>query len=80
MRMTINIDCSPEEARRFLGLPDISPINDMIVEEMGRQAKENISTLGDPERFVSQWFAAGGKSLEQFQQMMAKAMETGTKK
>ncbi len=24
MKMTIEVDCTPEEARRFMGLPDVS--------------------------------------------------------
>ena len=34
MKMTIEVDCSPEEARRFLGLPDVSSLNDHLVGEM----------------------------------------------
>ena len=28
MKFTVNVECSPEEARRFRGLPDVTPIND----------------------------------------------------
>ncbi|WP_310539304.1 DUF6489 family protein, partial [Phenylobacterium sp.] len=31
MKMTIEVDCSPEEARRFMGLPDVSSLNDHLV-------------------------------------------------
>ena len=34
MKMKIEIDCSPEEARSFLGLPDVSGLNARMVEEM----------------------------------------------
>ena len=74
MRMTIDIDCTPEEARRLFGMPDVSPINEMVVDEMTRKAKENLDTLADPERFVAQWMAVTGKGFEQFQQMMTGAM------
>ncbi|MBI1364556.1 MAG: hypothetical protein GC153_01185 [Alphaproteobacteria bacterium] len=74
MRLTINVDCTPEEARAFFGMPDVSPLNDMVVEEMTRRAKENIDTLADPERFMAQMMAMGGKGLEQFQSMMGAAM------
>lgn len=74
MRMTIDIDCTPEEARQLVGLPDITPVNDMIVKEMTRQAKDKIETLADPERLLSHWMNAGGKGLEQFQQMVGAAI------
>jgi len=78
MRMTIDIDCTPEEARRLFGLPDITPINEKIVEEMARRANENMDSLADPERFLSEWMGASGKGFEQFQQMMSMAMSGGS--
>lgn len=74
MRLTINIDCTPEEARAFFGMPNVEPMNEMIVEEMTRRAKENLDTLADPERFMTQMMAMGGKGFEQFQTLMGAAM------
>lgn len=74
MRLTINIDCTPEEARAFFGMPNVEPLNEMIVEEMTRRAKENIDTLADPERFFTQMMEMGGKGIEQFQNLMGAAM------
>ena len=71
MKLTINIDCTPQEARTFFGMPDLDPLNEMIVTEMSKRAKENIDTLADPERFMAQWFAMSGKGLEGFQSLMA---------
>ncbi len=34
MKVTIDIDCTPEEARRFMGLPDLTPVHDAYVEKM----------------------------------------------
>ena len=27
MKVTVDVDCTPEEARRFLGLPDLTPVH-----------------------------------------------------
>jgi len=32
MKMTIEIDCTPVEARAFLGLPDLTPIHERYVQ------------------------------------------------
>lgn len=80
MKLTINIDCTPSEARAFFGMPDIEPMNDMIVEEMMKRARDNMDTLADPERFMAQWMAMSGKSMEQFQNLMGAAMGGGAKK
>ena len=77
MKLTINIDCTPTEARAFFGMPDVEPLNKMIVEEMTRRAKENMDTLADPERFMDQWMTMSGKSMESFQNLMGAAMAGG---
>ena len=82
MKLTINIDCTPAEARAFFGMPDLEPMNTMIVDEMTQRAKENIDTLADPERFMAQWMAMSGKGFEHFQNLMGAAMSgmSGTEK
>jgi hypothetical protein len=74
MRLTINIDCTPAEARAFFGMPDVEPLNDMVVAEMTKRAKDNIDNLADPERFFTQMMQMSGKGMEQFQSMMGAAM------
>ncbi len=78
MKITVDIDCSPEEARTFLGLPNVQPMNDLIVAEMMTRAKENLDTLADPERFVQQWMTMSGKGVEAFQGFMGAAMNAAS--
>ena len=35
MKVTIEIDCTPEEARRTMGLPDLSPLHARYLQLMG---------------------------------------------
>lgn len=77
MRVTINIDVTPEEARTFFGMPDVRPLNDMVVSEMTRRAKDQMDTLADPERLVAQWVSMGGKSMDALQGLFASAMGAG---
>ena len=74
MKMTIDIDCTPTELRRFFGLPDVDAFNDMILNEMMERAKDNLDTLADPERMMSTWMNMSGASMEQFQNLMGAAM------
>lgn len=82
MKLTVNIDCTPQEARTFFGMPDVEPLNDMIIAEMSKRAKENMDTLADPERMMATWMNMSGKGLEGFQSMMSTAMgaSAGAKK
>jgi uncharacterized protein DUF6489 len=43
MKISVDVDCTPEEARRFLGLPDLSPVHAAYVEKMARAAGEGLT-------------------------------------
>jgi hypothetical protein len=69
MKMTIEVDCSPEEARRFLGLPDVSPLNEHLVGEMQKRMDANIAMLA-PEELMKSWMSFGAGAQEQFRKLM----------
>ncbi|MBW7835169.1 MAG: hypothetical protein H3C28_00825 [Sphingomonadales bacterium] len=68
MKVTINIDCTPEEARRFFGLPDMEKLQETVVEEMRRRMAEGLSAE-DLEKLMKLWMPAGGKAWESLQKM-----------
>ncbi len=74
MKLTINVECTPQEARTFVGMPDVEPLNKMVMDEMAKRAKENLDTLADPERLIAAWANMGGKGLEQFQNLVGAAL------
>ena len=76
MKVTVDIECSPAEARAFLGLPDVAPLNEHLVEEMRKRMDENISAMR-PEELMKSWFAFGGQATEQFRKLMTAATGGG---
>ena len=48
MKVTVDVDCTPEEARRFLGLPDLTPVHQAYVERMQKAVTEGVT----PESFT----------------------------
>lgn len=42
MKVSIDIDLTPEEARRAIGLPDLSPLHDRYVERLGEMIEGGI--------------------------------------
>ena len=34
MKINVEVDCTPEEARRFMGLPDLTPLHDRYLQMM----------------------------------------------
>ena len=49
MKVTVDIDCTPLEARQFFGLPDVQPMQQAVMAEMERR------TLGEMEKFAPAW-------------------------
>jgi hypothetical protein len=72
MKVTIEVECSPEEARAFLGLPDVTPLNDKFVSEMQKRMEANMAMLS-PEELVKSWTAFGLGAQEQFRKLMTVA-------
>ncbi len=69
MKLNITVDCTPEEARAFLGLPDVTPINDTLVQAVKQRIEQNVE-LVSPEFYLKQWYSMGGQASESFMQMM----------
>ncbi|HEX8485156.1 DUF6489 family protein [Sphingomonas sp.] len=42
MKVTIEVDCTPEEARRAMGLPDLTPVHDRYVAMMTETMESGI--------------------------------------
>jgi hypothetical protein len=57
MKINISIDCTPEEARRFLGLPDVVPVQEALMAEVEAKMREALRTL-EPEEMVRLWMPA----------------------
>ena len=45
MKINVEVDCTPEEARRFMGLPDLAPVHERYLAKM----TEVIDKQGTPE-------------------------------
>ena len=73
MKLKIEVDCTPEEARSFLGLPDVSGLNAHLVGEMKSRMDQNIAML-QPDELMKNWMAFGGQATEQFRKMMTTAV------
>jgi hypothetical protein len=66
MKITIDVDVTPEEAREFLGLPDVKPMQDALMSEIQAQMMNNLQAM-DPETMFKTWLPAQVQGLEQMQ-------------
>lgn len=72
MKVNINLECTPEEARAFFGLPDVTRLNDQLVEEMSRRMSENMAAM-EPDALMRNWMTMGGEWQKQFMSLMGQA-------
>jgi Family of unknown function (DUF6489) len=66
MKVTMNVDCTPEEARTFFGLPDVQPMQDHLLKEMQERLSTNLKAM-DPDTMIRAWLPATMKGFEQLQ-------------
>ncbi len=68
MKITVDVECTPEEARQFLGLPDVKPMQAAVLARMEEQMVNAVDAL-TPEAMLKSWFTVMPQSAEQMQKM-----------
>ncbi|MBC8240283.1 MAG: hypothetical protein ISR50_04990 [Alphaproteobacteria bacterium] len=58
MKIKIDIDCSPQEARAFLGLPDVAPLQAALLAEIQSRMKDAVAGA-DMESLLKTWLPSG---------------------
>jgi hypothetical protein len=70
MKVNIEIDCTPDEARRFLGLPDVVPMQEAVMAQIQKQMQDAIASAS-PEALMRTWLPFAPLTPEQLQKTMA---------
>jgi hypothetical protein len=68
MKINVEIDCTPLEARQFFGLPDVQPMQIAVMDNLQKQMMANIEKVS-PEALMQSWFTFDPKIAERFQDM-----------
>ena len=73
MKVHIEMDMTPQEARAFMGLPDVAPLQQQMLEEM-RARMRTAFDAGDPEAMMKAWMpflgsnaGSGAETFQKFQ-------------
>ena len=77
MKVNVEIDCTPLEARQFMGLPDVQPMQTAVMEKLQQQMSANIDKVS-PEALMQSWFTFDPKITERFQDMFASMAGLGS--
>ena len=68
MKVNVTIDCTPEEARTFLGLPDVQPMKEAMMQEMTQRLQQAMQAM-DPDTMMKTWMPASMQGWEQMQKL-----------
>ena len=69
MKVNFEIDCTPEEARRFLGLPDVSKANEVYVDAVAK-AMQGAGGMEQLDQLSKQLAPMGEMGMKLFQQFL----------
>mgnify|MGYP000037091625 CR=1 FL=1 len=78
MKITFDIDCTPEEARQFLGLPDVAPLQETLMAELEERLKAALASM-EPDALLKTWLPAGMEGFQQMQQAFWSQMGAANK-
>ena len=69
MKINIELDMSPEEARRLMGLPDVTALQNEMLDDMRKRMKVVVDA-SDPQAMLRAWMPMGAEGFEQFQKFV----------
>jgi hypothetical protein len=76
MKVRIDIDCTPEEARAFFGLPDVAPMQAALMAQLQERLSASLAAA-DPEAMLRTWLPMGMQNFEKMQEMFWGGMGRG---
>ena len=66
MKVKLDIECTPAEARAFFGLPDVKPLQEAVMKEIEGRMMQGLSAM-DPDQMMKTWMPATIQGFEQLQ-------------
>ena len=73
LKVKLDIECSPEEARSFFGLPNVVPMQEVMMKKIEERMLSNLDAMS-PEAMISHWLPAGVQGMEQLQSLFWQAL------
>ena len=65
MKVNIEIDCTPDEARTFLGLPYVKPLQEAVMASIERHMLDAAAAMS-PDAVMKTWFSSMSQNPDQF--------------
>jgi len=76
MKIHMDTELTPEEARTLFGLPDVKPMQQAMMAELEGRMKKALTSM-EPEAMLKTWLPVGIQGFEQLQKFMWSRMTGG---
>ena len=78
MKMTVEVDCTPLEARQFLGLPDVQPLQTVMLVEMEKNMLREAQRFS-PKAIIQSWLVGSPPGADWLRALFNSALAQNTK-
>jgi hypothetical protein len=79
LKINIDIDMTPEEARKLMGMPDMEPLQQAMMKKLEGKMEEALDEMSQPDYLFKRFFPIGIQGMEQFQRMTQEVMDRASK-
>ena len=79
MKVTVDVDMTPLEARQFMGLPDVQPMQAAAMKEMERRIMTELDRIS-PEGLMRTWFVDAPATADRLMKMFSGVMSAAAPK
>lgn len=76
MKVKFEVECTPDEARQFFGLPDVKPMQDAMMSKLEAQMTDAVDRFS-PDSLLRSWFALGPAGVDAMRDMFDRLTKSG---
>ena len=69
MKIHVDVDMTPDEARTLFGLPDVKPMQQAMMGEIEARMKKALTAM-EPDALIKTWLPASMQGFEQWQKFL----------
>lgn len=77
MKVHVEVECTPDEARQFFGLPDVKPMQAALMAKMETQMLAAVDRFS-PDSMLRSWMTLGPQGMEAFRDMFERFFKTNS--
>ena len=76
MKFNVEVECTPEEARRMMGLPDLTPVHDKYVATL-TDAMDGVMPTDAIEGMIRSWAPMGDAGMNMWRKLFDSSKAPG---